>query len=74
MPEEIEPGVWITDEIPWYRDEELKKEVMTDAGGNIANHWIQLTQEPPLDDFLGKLSWYAGVGAQLIISLFTFPI
>ena len=67
-------GVDITEEIPWYRDEELKKEIQTDAGANITNHWIQLTQEPPPDDFLGKLSWYAGVGAQLIISLFTFPV
>jgi endonuclease YncB( thermonuclease family) len=67
-------GVDITEEIPWYRDEDLKKDIMTDAGANITNHWIQLTQEPPPDDFLGKLSWYAGIGAQLIISVFTFPV
>lgn len=74
MPEEIEPGVWITDEIPWYYDDDLKKEIMTDAGANIVDHWIQLTQEPPPEDFLGKLSWYAGIAAQLIISVFTFPV
>jgi len=67
-------GVDITEEIPWYRDDELKKEIMTDAGANITDHWINLTQEPPPSDLLGKISWYAGVGAQLIISLFTFPV
>ena len=67
-------GVDITEEIPWYKDEELKKDIQTDAGANIANHWINLTQEPPPEDLWGKISWYAGVGAQLIMSVFTFPI
>ena len=74
MPEEIEPGVWVTDEIPWYHDDGLKADIMADAGGNIADHWIQLTQEPPPADLWGKISWLGGVGAQLIISIFTFPI
>ena len=50
-------GVDITEEIPWYRDEDLKKEIMTDAGANITDHWIRLTQEPPPDDFIGKISY-----------------
>ena len=74
MPNGEEPGVDITYEIPWYRDEELKANLMADAGGNIADHWINLTQEKPPDTLWEKISWYGGVGAQMIISFYTFPI
>ena len=71
---EEEPGVWMTDRIPWYRDDELKAELMMNAGKNLTDHWINLAYEKPPDDLLGKIGWYAGIGAQLIISMFTFPV
>lgn len=67
-------GVDITYDIPWYRDDELKAKLMTNAGKNLNDHWINLAYEKPPDDLLGKIGWYAGIGAQLIISMATFPV
>ena len=63
-----------THEIPWWRDESLKERDLAEVGGDLLENWMTTAGRKAPDGIIEKVSYYAGLMAQLIISVFTFPI